>query len=95
MKIKIYSIYDSKAQAFNSPFYARSKGEAIRNFQHMANEDKPDNMVWHYPEDYSLFELGDFDSEKGLLIPYKDSVALGKAIEFRRIRNEDSTKPLQ
>lgn len=80
MMLKIYSIYDAKSMAYETPICFRAKGEALRWFTELSND--PDKICRKFPEDFTLFELGDYDNEKGILHPYKDSVPLGKAIEF-------------
>lgn len=61
MKLKIYSIRDSKAEIFNTPFYQKTHGEAERNFRSLVNDDK--SQVHKYPEDYALWYLGEYDDQ--------------------------------
>jgi len=82
MEMKMYTVYDSKAEAYLNPFVLRSKGEAIRSFQTEAN--KPDSNLNRYSEDYTLFEIGTFDTDTGIVTSNKIHTALGKAIEFRK-----------
>nr|WAE43481.1 MAG: nonstructural protein [Microviridae sp.] len=59
MITKVYSIYDTAAQAYMTPFYHAGKGTAFRAFQD-AVLDKNSVFAKH-PDDYTLFELGEFD----------------------------------
>lgn len=59
---KVFSIYDSQTEAYNLPFFFMTTSEAIRAFQVACLEEK---MLSAYAEHYSLFELGDFDTDKG------------------------------
>ena len=87
MKTKLYSVYDSKAEAFNEPFYANKDGLAIRIFTDHVNRDE---TIWgKYPHDFTLFQIGEFDSEKGSLTPLDTPRNLGMAIEFM-----DTQEPL-
>lgn len=63
MRYEIYTIYDSAAKIFNQPFYARARGEAIRNFIELANDDN--TTIGKHPEDYSLHFIGTFDDQNG------------------------------
>lgn len=81
MKTKAYSIFDSKVGSYCSPFFLRSKGEAIRVFTDLANDSKQN--ISKYPEDFVLFEIGDYDEETGLMIPYKSVMSVGCALEFK------------
>lgn len=55
---KIFAIYDSKAEAYLTPFFMRSKGEAIRGLT--ACVDDPQHNFSKYAEDFTLFELGEW-----------------------------------
>jgi len=58
---KIYSVYDSKAECFLQPFYVKSRAEARRGFEEVANNKETPIGKW--PSDYTLFELGSFDTD--------------------------------
>lgn len=62
-KLKIFGVKDTMAEAYMNPFYARSTGEAIRSFADETN--KPDSPFNRHPNDYNLFELGEFDQVTG------------------------------
>lgn len=63
MKLQIFSIFDEKAQAYNSPQYLQHKGEAIRMLQ--TTMDNKDSMLSKYPQDFSLYCIGDYDDNLG------------------------------
>lgn len=80
MKLKVYTVYDCKAECYLKPFYCLSKGEAIRSFTEIANDKS--SQIGKYPEDFTLFELGEWCDSDAQFNLYKSSVALGCAIEF-------------
>lgn len=82
MKFKIFSIFDSKAETFNTPIFLPTDGQAIRIFDDMTNDGKSE--VSKHPEDYTLFVLGEFDSDNGLVTPLNTPKSLGLAQEFVR-----------
>ena len=82
MKFKIFSIFDSKAESFNTPMFLAAKGQAIRAFDDEAN--RPESEIHKHPEDYTLFCLGDFESDTGKVEPLTTPESLGLAIEFKR-----------
>ena len=86
MVTKVFSIYDSKAQMFNVPFFMNNNAMAVRTFVDLVND--PKTNVSRHPEDYSLFEIGTFDDSKGVIVP-ATPINLGLASAFR-----NSTKPL-
>lgn len=62
MLMKVFCIYDSKAEAYLQPFFMRSKGEALRALQTLV-EDANHNFC-KFSADFSLFELGSFDDSR-------------------------------
>jgi hypothetical protein len=79
--MKMYSVYDSKVEAFMSPFAMRAKGEALRAFTTTVND--PQSNISQYPEDYSLHEVGEWDEKSGQLKPLTAPIHLGQAVEFK------------
>lgn len=82
--MRIFSCYDSKAEAYLNPFLLRSRGEALRSFENVVNT--PDNNSWIYknPEDYTLFEIGEFDERTGVIKAYEAKVSLGSGNDFKK-----------
>lgn len=56
MNLLLYSVYDHKVQAYMQPFFAQSKGSAMRSFIDCVNDDK--HPLGKAYSDYVLFELG-------------------------------------
>lgn len=78
----IFSVFDQKTNAYLDPVYYRSKGEAVRAMRDaLANED---HQFAKHAEDYTLFELGDFDDTTGSFNLYNTPQALAKAIELKQ-----------
>lgn len=67
MKIKIYAIFDAVAKAHLQPFFAFSDPLAARMFTQAVNDQK--STLWANPVDYTLFRVGEFDDETGILYP--------------------------
>lgn len=86
MKVKVFAIYDSKATAYLQPFFMRSAGEAIRAFENTAID--PNSMFNKNPEDYSLFQIGEFDESEGTLIDEETKVHLANAHHVIATHNE-------
>lgn len=64
MILEVFSVYDKAVNAYMQPFYARSKGEAIRSFTELVN-DKSTNPG-KYPTDFDLMYLGQYDDNSAL-----------------------------
>ena len=75
----LFTVYDSKAEAYLQPFFVGSRGIAIRAFKDCINSR--DHQFGKHPEDYTLFYIGEFtDSDCGfdLVTP----ISLGNGVEF-------------
>lgn len=59
MEQNIYTIHDSKADAFLQPFFMRQDAEARRAFEQLVLE--PGHRFNQTPEDYTLFKIGTWD----------------------------------
>lgn len=64
MKHCVVAVWDEKLQAFMRPFYAPRIGGAVRAFTDEVNRDGSE--MGQHPEDYTLFELGEWNDEDGL-----------------------------
>lgn len=80
MKQHVLAVYDSKAELFQQPIFFKAKGEAIRAFADEVNRDK--SPMKNHPEDYTLFNIGSYDVESGLLTPLTTPTSLGLAIDY-------------
>lgn len=82
MLIKVFAVYDSKAEAYMQPFFMQSRGAAIRAFDSTVNN--PETQFYKYPTDFTLFEIGEYDELHGKLIPSKTPISCGLALEFKK-----------
>lgn len=80
--LKMFSVYDSKTEAFLQPFYALATGAAVRMFEEAATDES--HHFHKHSGDFTLFEIGAFNDETGQLIPLITHVNLGNAITLRR-----------
>jgi len=78
--MKAYAVFDAKAAAYGLPMFVPTSGLAIRGFSD-ACKDKQSPLFQH-PSDYSLYELGEYDRNSGLLTPCEKPVFVCSASEF-------------
>lgn len=81
MKLKIFSVYDSKAKAFITPFFTATVDVALRSFGEAAND--PNSMFARHPGDYTLMEIGDFLIDTGEIVPAPQQLNHGLALIFQ------------
>ena len=76
---KIYAVYDSKGESYTPPFFDHAEGRAIRTFSDCCND--PGHQFGKHPEDYTLFDLGQYDDNTGTITQDKiSSIATGHTL---------------
>lgn len=90
---KVFCVYDSKMEAYMNPFLMATKGQAIRAFSDTAND--PQSAFSKHPEDYTLFEIGEYDDSTGRYAMYDAKIALGIALEFKSVSVETPLKAVK
>lgn len=90
MILRVFSIRDDKVAAYAQPWYAPTRGAALRMFADLVNDDQ--SAVAKHPEDYTLFELGSYDDATGQFVCEDSPYALGKALEYAN--TQSSVVPL-
>lgn len=93
--LRLYSIYDSKAEQFSPPQVYHNDMLALRAFESMVNDDKM--VISSYPEDFSLYYIGNLGDSDGLYhIESSDEsrvpVLVGRAVEYVQPVDGDSVK---
>lgn len=81
MILKVFAVYDSKVEAYMPPFFMSSRGQAMRSFGDTADDSS--TQLFKHPEDFSLFELGEWVDNTGFFSLYDHPIPLGKALELR------------
>lgn len=80
MKTQVFSIHDSKAEAFIQPFFSATIKTAMREFEQAVNT--VDHQFNRFAGDYTLFHLGSFDSSTGRFEELEASANLGVALTY-------------
>lgn len=89
--MRLYSIYDDKAEQFSPPQVHHNDMLALRAFQGIVNDDKM--LIKKYPEDFSLYYVGSIgDSDGRYYVECCDESLIpklvGRAIDY--LENLDS-----
>lgn len=93
MKLGMFSIYDTKSQVYNPPFYQKNAGEASRSFSKICQD--PQTLINQFPEDFVLQQIGEFDDESGIVISHQP-IVIGTAsqhINVQKAVNEITQNP--
>lgn len=95
LKLRLYSIYDSKAEQFSPPQVYHNDMLALRGFESIVNDDKM--LIKKYPEDFTLYYVGNIsDSDGRYYVENCDEsrvpILIGRAIEYVQTVDNDSTE---
>lgn len=61
--LKVFSVYDVKAESYGTPMFVTHRGLAMRGFEDAVLD--PRSYISKHPSDYSLYELGSWDPNSG------------------------------
>jgi len=67
VKKLIFCVLDSKANVFGTPFTQHNEAMALRSFQRAAIDPASDVSV--FPDDFALFQLGEYEDDTGAITP--------------------------
>ncbi len=79
MILQIFTVYDSKTQAYLPPFYEPSIGGAVRSFSDACQQE--DHVFNKHSADFTLFHIGEFDDQNSKIEMHKTPISLGLASE--------------
>ena len=69
MIMRIYSVYDLKAEVYQMPFYAHNRGHAMRMIQDVVRNK--DSMLAKHPGDFRLLEVGEYNDSNGRIVGFE------------------------
>lgn len=81
----IYSIYDAKSQLWSRPIFGHNTGSMVREFADIANDIN--HPIGKHPEDYCLFQIGEWDEKECVFVNSEKQTSLGKALDFVKQKN--------
>lgn len=82
--LKVFSVFDSGVGAYMRPFYDVARGAALRSFCDIAQDTT--SAIGKHPQDFTLFELGEYDDSNATFNLHKTPVSLGLAIEMLAVK---------
>jgi len=84
MKQVICTVKDRAADAYGRPMFVPSAGVAIRSFSDEINRNNAENQLYNHPDDFDLYELGEFDDNTGLFSLHEQPklLSLGKQVKI-------------
>lgn len=80
MRQYMFSIYDSKAEAYMQPFFAVEAGVAKREFGNLVADSS--HPIGQHPEDYTLFVLANWNMGTGTVTPENAPLAIANGLDY-------------
>jgi hypothetical protein len=84
MIVHVFCIRDRATDQYSNPMFLLSNGHAIRTFTDEVNRKSDDNLIYHHPDDYDLYRLGEFNTDSGMFdtgVP--EMVCVGKNVSVK------------
>ena len=81
VKQKLFSVFDSKLGTWMAPMMFAHYGQAERTLKDIASDSG--SLMNKYPEDFTLFEIGSFDCDSGLLESLPAPLQVMKGIDAK------------
>lgn len=82
MEVKIFAVYDSKAEAYLTPFFSPTTATAIRAFEAAAQSE--DHDFSSFAADYTLMEIGEFEHNTAAIRLLDAPFNLGTALTYKK-----------
>lgn len=80
----VFTTYDRAGEMYSPPFIAPHAGMAIRGFTDAINNPDRNTDISKHPDDFDLFEIGEFDSSTGVITPFSPKLVVqGKQIALQ------------
>jgi len=80
---RVLSVFDYAAGCYGRPFNSVSNNVATRSFQQEINRPDENNMMYHSPQAFALFELGEFDDNTGKFLINPEPVLIVRISDLK------------
>lgn len=79
--LKVFIFKDEKSNSYGLPILYKTRGLFIRDIQ---DELMKGQTIWSkHPQDFSVFEVGEYDEQSGLIINYETKNCIGLVSDFK------------
>lgn len=66
MRLFVFAVVDRATGEYMAPMFFVAPGQAHRAFSDEVNRAASDNNLYQHPDDFDMYELGVFDTERGV-----------------------------
>lgn len=78
---KVFVLKDDKSKSYGMPITSQSRGMFIRELQEQLSSGQ--SVISRHPQDFGVFEIGEYDPRTGQVLLYEQKTHLGLAQDFR------------
>jgi len=82
MKQKLFVLHDRTAATYTAPNASPNQGQAIRDLSDAVNNTANRNLLTQHPEDISLLEVGEFDTDTGINTAHPVPILVVQALQL-------------
>lgn len=75
--LKVFAVFDVKAAAYGNLICVSTRGLALRAFADACADQR--GPLAQYPEDYAMYELGEYEPNAGSLVGHKNPIHVASA----------------
>ena len=83
--MKIFAIHDSKSEMYSNISVHPATGHASRAFQDAVNSGQ--GVLSSHPEDFTLFELANFDEKTGKIVPLTPAKVVCNGVDVKLVQD--------
>lgn len=88
MNLFIFCVKDRATETFGTPMFLVAKGQAIRSFTDEVNRASEDNQLYRHPDDFDLYELGEWETSTGEFLVWTPRVVVrGKDVSVKSLEH--------
>lgn len=83
MKLHIFAIKDASGNEFQTPFVQPTPQQAVRVMRTEVNRADTQNLIYLYPDEFELHQVGIFDTTTGELTPNAERLCVGTQLKIK------------
>ena len=81
--MSIVSLKDTATQVFGTPFFVHAPAQAVRSLRDAVNAKDADSDIARHPDDFELYDIGEFDPTTGQITARNEPVFVIRAKDLR------------
>jgi len=80
---RVYALFDSAALTFAQPIFVPAAGVVTRMISEEVNRDASDNPLFRHTSDFTLYFLGTYDTDTGVIQPSNPPELVHRCVDLK------------